>query len=382
MTSPGTLSNLLTPALVLDRSVMQRNIDRMADNAERLDVPLRPHVKTPKCVEIAKRLTARNARGITTSTLLEAEIFLKAGIRDIFYAVPLAPAKVDRALALRAAGADLICLVDDLGSARQIAPAAAARGAVLPLIIEADVDSYRTGMRPDSDEFLELAHYIHEHNGTNLRGIMSYGGDSYNCPDRHAMVALAEMHRRALVSAAERLRAADLPCDNVSFGSTPATLYAQHMEGVTECRCGIYTFQDLLQAGIGACTIEDIALTVLATVVSHRPRENQLVIDAGGMALSKDRSTQGRPFDASYGLVCNAIDVKPIGDLQVSAVSQELGIITSPGGSRLNFETIPVGTQLRILPNHADMTAAAYDHYYVVDGSADIVEVWPRYNGW
>jgi len=373
------LPDLPTPALILDRGVMDRNIARMAARAAELGVPLRPHGKTPKCGEIGRRLMAAGAIGLTVSTLREAEGYFDAGVADLFYAVALAPAKVARAAALRARGAQLTCLVDHPEAVAAIAAEAVGADAEIPLVVEIDVDGYRSGL-PDRGGALEaMARDIAARPGVRFSGVMSYGGASYGC-DPAAAAGLAERHRAALVGARDRLAALGLGCPVVSFGSSPAVLHARSMDGVTELRCGIHVFQDLFQAAIGACAVGDVAVSVLTTVIGVRPDLGRIVVDAGGLAMSKDLSTQRTPHDAGYGLVCD-IDGRLIEGLFMPATSQELGIIEARGVA-LPYERLTIGTKLRILPNHADMTAAAYDRYAVVDGGRDVVADWERFNGW
>ena len=376
-----SLNDVATPALVLDLPTLDRNISRMADRCRDLGVSLRPHVKTPKSLPIAARLAAAGARGFTVSTLQEAEYLSRAGYQDIFYAVPIDPHKVARAAQLVDAGAELSLLTDSLAAAHATADAAKKCGTVLTLWIEIDVDHYRTGIEPSHPEFEALARFVATDPSLRLAGLMSYGGASYNCSSPDATAALTETHRSALVETKRRLEAAGIACPGLSFGSTPAVLHAKTMSGVTEARCGIYTFQDLFQAGIGACEQSDIALSVLTTVIGANPKLNRFTIDAGGLALSKDRSTQGRSFDAGFGLVCDHRG-EIIPGLHVATVSQELGLVTTLDGSPVNFGRFPVGTRLRILPNHADMTAAAYEEYYVVEDGSRIVDRWQRTNRW
>jgi D-serine deaminase-like pyridoxal phosphate-dependent protein len=175
-----------------------------------------------------------------------------------------------------------------------------------------------------------------------------------------------------------------MECPIVSVGSTPTALYARHLTGVTEARPGVYMFGDLFQAGIGSCTMDDIALTVLATVIAHQENENQLLIDAGGLALSKDRSTRVLEDDCAFGLVCDVKTGNVIDGLKVATVHQEHGQISS--SSIINFSKYPIGTQFRIMTNHSCITASGYDRYNVIDGThphpAAEINVWKRCNGW
>jgi D-serine deaminase-like pyridoxal phosphate-dependent protein len=375
------LQDLATPTLVLDAVRMQRNIDRMHDRAEQLGVMIRPHVKTCKSVDVARAMLRRQTRGITVSTLLEAEHFAQHGEKDIFYAVPLSPDKVARTARLLRQGVDLICCVHTLDAVHAVAAAATAEGVRVPMLIDVDVDHIRSGVEADDPAFMTIAAAIDRAPGLELRGIMVYAGGSYECSGVPAMAALSERIRLGGIHARQRLLAAGLPCAVVSFGSSPGTFFAQSMQGITESRAGVYAFQDLFQAGIGACSVDDIAISVLTTVIGSQPSLGRVFIDAGGLALSKDLSTRGRPFDAGYGLVADADSGQPIGDLRVTSASQEVGTIRSPTGA-LETNDFPVGRRLRVLPNHACFTAAAYPQYQVIEGGPQVVAVWPRINGW
>jgi D-serine deaminase-like pyridoxal phosphate-dependent protein len=126
--------------------------------------------------------------------------------------------------------------------------------------------------------------------------------------------------------------------------------------------------------------VDDIACAVLATVISHRRAEGRVIIDAGGLGLSKDRSTDGASFDAGYGLVASAIDGRLLDGLRVGSVHQEHGEITVTDPA--TFEAHPIGSKLRVLPNHICMTAAMYDRYHLVGQPDGAVRTWLRTNGW
>ncbi len=209
---------------------------------------------------------------------------------------------------------------------------------------------------------------------------MTHAGESYECRSAQELEKHAELERRLCVQAADSLRSNGISCPRISVGSTPTALSAKTLQGVTELRAGVYVFFDLVQAGLGVCSLDDIALSVLTTVVSHKTSHRRLIIDAGGLALSKDRGTASQAVDCAYGLVLQAEDGKLIPGLQVVAANQEHGIIDLPEG--FHFGQFPLGSQLRILPNHACMTAAAHDHYNVVEGDDVIIDSWQRCNGW
>jgi D-serine deaminase-like pyridoxal phosphate-dependent protein len=152
-----------------------------------------------------------------------------------------------------------------------------------------------------------------------------------------------------------------------------------HLEGVDEARPGVYLFQDIHQAALGSCSLDQIALTVLTTVIGKRPEANLLLVDAGGLALSKDRSTAGMgASDGGFGLVRD-LDGQLIEGARITSVCQEHGFLQLP--PHLSVDSFPAGTLFRILPNHACMTAAAHDSYRVVQGGA-LRDSWRRINFW
>lgn len=377
-----SLLTLSTPSLLLDRRVLTANLDRLAARSAALGVPLRPHLKTAKCAEVAALAAARGPlAGFTVSTLNEAEYFFVQGHRDLFYAVPIEPGKFARAAALIRAGAQLTVACDDPATGAALAAAGAKLAVRFRVLIELDCGDHRSGLATDDPALLTLAQILHAGPGTELRGVCTHGGHSYagRSAGEHALTAEAE--RNAVVGAAEKLRAAGLPCPVVSVGSTPTAMHAAHLRGVTELRCGVYMFGDLFQAAIGGCTEPDIALSVLTAVIGHRGERNRLLIDAGALALSKDIGTSHLPpaQQAGYGAVAT-LDGARLSGLTVASVSQEHGQIT--GTAPIDFSKFPVGTRLRILPNHACLTAAAYDRYHVLDGSREVVATWTRTNGW
>ena len=375
------ISELETPALILDRSRLDRNIARMREKLSRHGVALRPHVKTAKSIEVVRRALAGQPGGITVSTLKEAEQFFAHGITDILYAVGVAPGKLDHVAALLAKGADVTLLLDSGEAAHAVASRGRALGVEFSALIEVDSDGHRSGIRPGTAALIEIGRILENAPGARLRGVMTHAGDSYNCASIDAIRAIAEQERAAVVDCAAALHDAGLPCPVVSVGSTPTATFGESFTGVTEVRAGVYMLFDLVMAGLGVCAVEDIAVSVLATVIGHQPDKGWVITDAGWMALSRDRGTARQTVDQGYGLVCDAQGL-PVDDLIVRDTSQEHGIIADRQGRVLHAPRYPVGTQLRILPNHACATAAQHAAYHVVNGNAAIEAVWPRFGGW
>jgi D-serine deaminase-like pyridoxal phosphate-dependent protein len=364
-----------TPCLLLDAAKMDANIARLQARMRALGVQLRPHVKTCKSIQAARGLLESPAGPITVSTLKEAEQFFAHGVTDILYAVGLAPGKLDHVLALRAQGCDLKVIVDNLESAAAVA----GRNAGIPTLIEIDCDGHRAGVPPGAPLLVEIAKVLAQ--GADPRGVMTHAGASYGCRSADALRAFAEQERRAVVESAAVLRAAGFPAPVVSVGSTPTAMFAENLAGVTEVRAGVFVFMDLVMAGLGVCTVDDIALSVLTSVIGHQRAKGWLITDGGWMALSRDRGTAKHAVDQGYGLVCD-LHGRPLEDLIVSDANQEHGIVSRRGGGPLAAARFPVGTRLRILPNHACATAAQYDAYQVLRGGTEILEQWPRFNGW
>ena len=378
--SPKNLQQVETPCLVLERGKLERNIARMRDHLAKLKVGLRPHVKTAKSYDVARLALAGQPGGTTVSTLKEAEQFFAHGITDILYAVGITPNKLDHVAALQRRGADITIILDNVESARIVAARGVALGIKFSALIEIDSDGHRSGVKPDDAMLLDIGRIL-EGGGTQLRGIMTHAGDSYNCDTVEKIRAMAVREREAVARCAARLRAAGLPCPIVSVGSTPTATYSEDLTGVTEVRAGVYMFFDLVMAGLNVCKVDDIAVSVLATVIGHQPDKGWIITDAGWMAMSRDRGTAAQKTDQGYGVVCDLAGA-PLDDLLVVSTNQEHGIVGRRGGGTLDAARYPVGTLLRVLPNHACATSAQHDRYHVVAGDAQVTAVWPRFSGW
>ncbi len=375
------ITELETPALVLERARLERNIARMRGHLATLGVNLRPHVKTAKSIDVVRRALDGQRGGITVSTLAEAEYFFGHGVNDILYAVGIAPIKLAHVADLRRRGADLTVILDNPDAAAALAADARRHDTEFPALIEIDSDGHRSGIRPGDARLIEIARMLDAGPATRMRGVMTHAGDSYNCRSTDAIGAMAERERAAVVSCAQALGRAGLPCPVVSVGSTPTATFARDLAGVTEVRAGVYMFFDLVMAGLGVCAIDDIAVSVLTTVIGHQPEKGWIITDAGWMALSRDRGTAKQAVDQGYGLACDAAG-RPLDDLIVADTNQEHGIVARRGGGPIDAARFPVGSQLRILPNHACATAAQHARYQVVNGSPEIEAVWERIAGW
>jgi D-serine deaminase-like pyridoxal phosphate-dependent protein len=374
------LSDLPTPCLVLDRRVLARNLAAMAQVAAYHGVALRPHMKTAKSIDVARVALALNppgangeAGGITVSTLAEAEYFAGHGLSDMLYAVGITPQKLDQVAKLNAAGAAIMVITDDAVMADTIA-----RHRQPPrALIEIDTGEHRGGLLPDDPQLLDLAARL----GPHLAGIMTHAGHSYAARSVPELRRAADQERLGALHAAGRLRAAGHALPIVSIGSSPTARAAGSLEGITELRAGVYMFGDLFQAEIGTHGPDDIAVSVLTSVIGTRPAHRTLLVDAGAIALSKDRSTQATGNDLGFGLLTDLLGKRTLGRSIVKSAYQEHGVVELDAG--LGHFAPPIGTKLRVLPNHTCLTAAAHDRYFVIeDDSENVTAIWARVNGW
>ena len=375
------LVDLDTPAAIIDVDRLQANIQRMQERMNELGVRFRPHVKTSKCLPVVNAQLEAGAQGITVSTLKEAEQFFAAGIVDVLYAVGITPAKLPKVLAMRRQGCQLKILVDNPTAAEAVADFGKEHDEIFEVWIEVDCDGHRSGIRPDDKDRLVAVARCLDGGGMRLGGVMTHAGSSYELDTPEALAALAEQERAGCVQAAEHIRTVDIPCPGVSIGSTPTALQAQNLMGVTEVRAGVYVFFDLVMHNVGVCRLDELALSVLTTVIGHQADRGWVIVDAGWMAMSRDRGTAKQRQDFGYGQACT-LDGALLPGWIMSGANQEHGILSNDTAPDADIaKRFPVGTQLRILPNHACATGAQFPEYHArkEDGTT---ETWPRFYGW
>jgi D-serine deaminase-like pyridoxal phosphate-dependent protein len=369
-------STIPTPAALIEIDKLRANCAQMLQHVYALGSRLRSHMKTLKSVEAARLAVDPRHGGIAVATLTEARHFFEGGFTDICCAVCLAPEKFELAAQLTEAGAQLSFFVDSV----ELARAALVHGAPFPLWIEVDCGEHRTGVEPDDPALLEIADILREGGKQTLLGVATHAEQSYACRSIEEIRAVAERERLAAVEAAHRLRAAGLTFEHVSIGSTPTTVHALCADGVTEFRAGVYMAGDLVQSVLRSLDLSRVAFSVLASVIGIRRERRQIVVDAGGLALSKDRGTKATAHDYGYGLVTDLAGELAFGDLIIADVHQEHGEIRNVPTQV--FDQLKIGDKVRILPNHVCMTAAMYDQLHIVSGTTQsVVEVWRRVNG-
>jgi D-serine deaminase-like pyridoxal phosphate-dependent protein len=328
-----TVETLDTPALVVDLDRLEANISRWAAAAREAGVKLRPHAKTHKCVEIARRQMAAGATGLTLAKIGEAEVMARAGISDIFIANEMVgDAKMARLLAL-ARSARVRVGVDSTDVAEPLAKAAQAAGMTLDVLLEVDTGLGRCGVAP-GDPLLALAQEVARLRGVRIAGIFTYRGY------QPTMEAAGREEGEIMVRQAERLRAVGIPAEEVSVGSTPTGRAAARVRGVTEIRPGTYVFNDAMQVRWGAATPDECALTVLARVIS-RPSRDVAILDAGSKVLTAEHG----PF-SSLGESHGTILDHP--DCQIDRLWEEHGRVRLTGDAL----RLRVGDLVNIVPTH------------------------------
>jgi D-serine deaminase-like pyridoxal phosphate-dependent protein len=362
--------NVNTPSLILDLTRVKQNAKRMTDIAHRNNVRLRPHIKTHKCIEVAKIQTVGHDGAITVSTLAEARAFAKHGFNDITYAVPIEKGKFDDAIEILNSGVKLNLLTDDAETVKALD----ATGAKFDVFLKIDCGTHRVGVETDSQDAIAIPRLLTDAKNLNFAGILTHAGHSYNVDSREAILKVAHHERDSMNELATRIGRQGIAVPSVSVGSTPTMSTIDDLTGVDEIRPGNYIFFDNFQATLGSCSFEDTALTVLAAVI-HKGN-GRLVIDAGAIALSKDRGPVGIDPGCGYGRVLD-MDGNETG-MRVTGLSQEHGEISASDDA---FERFKVGDRVRVLANHSCLTAAQHSHYNVIE-NGEIVDRWEIHRGW
>jgi D-serine deaminase-like pyridoxal phosphate-dependent protein len=373
-----TLESLPTPCALVDLDRLEGNAAAMSQQATRLGVRLRPHVKTHKCVEAARLQTTGEHGGITVSTLAEARAFAEAGLRDITLAVPVALDRLDECAELVRRTDRFRLLVDHLRTVTELEAFAVATGLRFELLLEVDCGHHRSGVDPAEPAAIRLAGAIHSSPDLELAGILTHAGQSYRCRSQTEAAEVARHERDVMAAFAGRLRAAGIPVGEVSVGSTPTVTAAEDLSGVTEVRPGNYLFFDAFQAAIGSCGVDEVAFSVLATVLGVYPERRELVVNAGALALSKDPGPVHVDPGCGFGVVVDPGDQHPIAGLRMVSLSQEHGVLRSVRALDPSWQP---GSRVRILPNHSCLAAACFDRFHVLRGR-EIVDDWRPVRGW
>jgi D-serine deaminase-like pyridoxal phosphate-dependent protein len=376
----NNLNELNTPCLILDKNLLQKNCNKARKKCSELNTILRPHVKTPKSIEVAKIALGKDIGPITVSTLEEAEYFASSGFKDITYAVCIIPAKLKRLNYIQLKYDCVIRMViDSVIVAKEIVNYSKLNSTKFEILIEIDCGEGRSGIGYQDEKIREISKVFDTNHHTKLLGVLAHAGHSYSTKNKKEIISISNIEREQALASLKNFVNSKNNSPIISIGSTPTLFYAEHLKGITEVRAGIYMFWDLAQASRGICEIGDIALTVLASVIGHNQQKGKILLDAGALALSKDISANNFMPKAGYGLVCDPHTAIPFEELSISEVHQEHGSIKV---DNINwFDKLPIGSLVRILPNHACLTCAAYSNYNILENGS-IVDNWSRTNGW
>ncbi len=392
---PVPVTRLPTPALLVDRTRLLRNLAGMQELARRHGVRLRPHAKSHKCTALGRRQIAEGAVGLCTAKVSEAEVFAEAGFSDLLVAYPLVGAKADAlaALAERFPEARFAAAADSREGVSALAEAATRRDVTLGVWLKVDSGLHRAGLPPDDLMLVDLARAVRGADGLRLVGLLTHAGHVYKAaPAKVARIGHDE--GETMVRTAERLARAGLGRLQVSLGSTPTIRRASAVEGVDEIHPGVYVFGDRQQVALGAMTPEDVSLSILATVVS-RPAPGRWVLDAGSKTLSSDRGAHGSETIRGFGEVRRLEEhgdvprnhpmpfAEPTGSRRdshtadppvLSRLSEEHGVLEDerdPG-------FVP-GDPVEVIPNHACAAVNLAETLYLTQGEGrgrTAVEAW------
>lgn len=355
------IDNLETPALLIERSILEDNIDRMQRLADMNNIKLRPHVKTHKSPYIAKKQIKRGAVGIACAKVGEAEVMASHGIDDIQIAnIIVGESKIRRMKKLVETGVKISCCVDSLYAARSLSEVFGDDNSQIDVFILLDTGFHRCGLDKYND-ILNLANEVRALRSLRLKGLLSHDGRVYSADTDKKMKGIINEETSRMHETADNLKKDGFAIDEISVGSTPGARYLTGAEGITEVRPGNYVYYDMIQAALGSAKLENCALNVLATVISVPPGD-RAIIDAGSKALNLDKGAHGLSLINGYGHIINKKGI-------ISRLSEEHGIITNRDG---NFT---VGEKIRIIPNHACVVSNLFDYAWMVDGEYVIEKI-------
>lgn len=353
------ISDLPTPAVLVETSRLTRNLDRMQSAATARGLRLRPHAKTHKSPAIARQQIQRGAIGVCCAKLGEAEVFADAGITDIRLPYPLNPVNADRVFAL----SDRITLsfiVDDPDVAAEWGALATRRDRVLDVLVKVDVGFHRCGIDPDARGAAEAVVRIASTKGLRYLGLLSHAGHAYHAASEQEVEGIAHAEARLLQELAATW---GVTGGEISVGSTPTARYSLREPGLTELRPGNYAYYDRTQVSLGSATVEDCALTVLARVVS-RPAVDRVILDSGSKTLTNDGARGFTPTPGFGAILRDLHGAEPDASLLVERLSEEHATVRAVTGS----SDLRTGSLVRVVPNHSCVVSNLVDEVYLVDG--------------
>jgi D-serine deaminase-like pyridoxal phosphate-dependent protein len=352
-----TVDSLRTPAVLIDKAKALRNLDRMQAEVNARGIRLRPHSKTHKSPLIARWQIERGAAGICCAKLGEAEVFAGAGFADIRLPYPINPSNADRVIALLDR-TRLSFIVDHPAVAKQWSEAMTRAGRQVDVLVKVDVGFHRCGIDPGAGDAVEMIRAVAALPGLRFKGLLSHAGHAYHAHSEEELRSMAERESTTMRALADRCRQAGVTVEEISAGATPPARFSIQQDGFTEYRPGNYVYFDRTQAALGAATLDDCALTVLATVVS-KPARDRVVFDSGSKTLTNDGARGFTPAPG-FGVVVGH------GNLLIERLSEEHATVKAVDGST----TLEPGDRVRIIPNHSCVVSNLVDQAWMVEGTA------------
>ncbi|TRY73948.1 hypothetical protein TCAL_15709 [Tigriopus californicus] len=369
-----TIDHLATPAFVVDLDVVKANCERMLARAQKGGLHLRGQTKTHKTVEGAIYQTGGTRRGLVTSTLVESEMYANAGFDDILYGYPILSTHMQRNLKLAQKLESYHLMVTNKESIQILLANPPPPGKKWSVFMKIDCGNSREGFWWSDQDCIEAALEIRKYPAVmTLQGTYVHCGNTYKSQDSNQVEKTRDETIKMLIGVSKRMSEHGIKFDNIGIGSTPScshdsALYAQ----ISEIHPGNYVFYDAQQEKLGSCGMGDVAGKVLTRVIGHSVRRNQLLVDCGFSALTK----QGfQELDQSFARV----EGHPM--LKLCDMTQEIGKVGWDLDDSINFDDFPVGSTLSLIPYHACATAAMYPVYYVHQNQM-IKEEWRPCRGW
>ncbi len=349
-----------TPALVIEKSIMDNNLATMQGIADKLKVKLRPHIKTHKTPELAKKQIELGAVGIAVAKLGEAEIMADNGIKNVQIAnIIVGEHKIRRLIDLHKRLDFVSCCVDSIENVHMIDKLFSEKDRIIDLYLEIDVGFGRSGIK-DFDKALWLAKEISQMKGVRLKGILTHAGQAYSASSQEEIKEIGLVEGTIMVNLAKFLKSNGIVIEEISVGSTPTAEYSAGVNGVTEIRPGNYIFHDMIQVSLGVTDISNCALSVISTVIS-KPSDERVIIDAGSKSLGLDKGAHGNEKLTGHGFIINKNAV-------IGRLSEEHGFVFHTN------EHFSIGERIRIIPNHACAIMNLYDYVFLVDNNKIIAE--------
>ena len=364
-----TLHDLPTPAVLVEQPRVLDNIDRMQEAADRRGIRMRPHAKTHKSAVVARWQIDRGAIGICCAKLGEAEVFAAEGFTDVRLPYPLNPVNAPRVVALLER-TRLSFIVDHPDVARGWSEAMTRAGRTVDVLVKVDVGFHRCGIDPDPRTAVPFITTVASLPGLHLKGLLSHAGQAYHASSEADLQSMAEDEARTLQSLALLAREEGVQIDELSAGATPTARFSLQQDWLTEYRAGNYVYFDRTQVGLGAASLGECALTVLATVVS-KPATDRIILDCGSKTLAADAARGFSPLPG-HGAILDGLTLTSASyaddNLLVERLSEEHATVRVISGTT----PLEPGQRVRLVPNHSCVVSNLVNEAWLTDGDTVI----------